>query len=68
MLKNNFNSSYLSTYGIEKLAERDLFEKTYGRCEIIHYEDIVKITYGKKTIYEDLNFKEKEKQEEICSL
>ena len=68
MLKNNFNSSYLSTYGIEKLAERDLFEKTYGRCEVIHYEDIVKITYGKKTIYEDLNFKEKEKQEEICSL
>ena len=68
MLKNNFNSSYLSTYGIEKLAERDLFEKTYGRCEDIHYEDIVKITYGKKTIYEDLNFKEKEKQEEICSL
>ena len=30
----------------------------------LHYEDIVKITYSKKTLYEDKNFHEKVKEEE----
>jgi len=63
-LISSYNSSYLSTYRIEKLADRDLFEETFGKSEDIHYEDIVKITYGKNTIYEDEKFKSKE--EEIC--
>ena len=66
MLKNNYNSSYLSTYGFEKAQERNLFEETFGRWDELHYEDIVKITYGKNTIYEDSHFKLKENQEEIC--
>lgn len=63
-LVNNYNSSYLSTYNIEKLADRNLFEETFGRWNDLHYEDIIKITYGKNIIYEDTNFKEKE--EEKC--
>lgn len=62
-LKNSYNSSYLSTYHIEKLADRNLFEETFGRWDDLHYEDITKITYGKNTIYEDTNFKEKEVEE-----
>ncbi len=65
-LKNSYNSSYLSCYNIEKVTERNLYEETFGRWTDFHYEDIVKITYGKKTIYEDSNYKSKEKQEEIC--
>lgn len=63
-LINNYNSSYLSTYNIEKLADRNLFEETFGRWNDLHYEDIIKITYGKNTIYEDEKFKVKE--EEVC--
>ena len=62
-LIHNYNSSYLSTYNIEKLADRNLFEETFGRWNDLHYEDIIKITYGKNTIYEDTNFKEKEVEE-----
>lgn len=65
MLKNNYNASYLSSYGIKKAPERNLFEETYGRWTDLHYEDIVKITYGKKTIYEDENFVEKSNEEEV---
>lgn len=65
-LKNCYASSYLSTYHIGKLSDRNLFEENFGRSEDLHYEDIVKITYGKNTIYEDDNFKEKEIEEEIC--
>ena len=67
MLKYNYNSSYLSSCGIERVAERKLFEETYGRWTDLYYEDIVKITYGRNTIYEDSNFKVKENQEEICN-
>ncbi len=63
-LINNYNFSYLSTHGIEKLQDRNLFEETFGRWNDLHYEDIVKITYGKNTIYEDENFKSKE--DEVC--
>ena len=63
-LKRNYNSSYLSTWNFEKAQERNLFEETFGRSEDLHYEEIVKITYGKNTIYEDDNFKVKE--EEVC--
>ena len=63
-LKNGFSSSYLSTWHFEKAKERDLFEETFGRSTDLYYEDIVKITYGKNTIYEDENFKEKTLEEE----
>lgn len=63
-LIRNYSSSYLSTYNIEKAADRSLFEETFGRWDELHYEDIVKITYGKNTIYEDKNLKIKE--EELC--
>lgn len=63
-LKRDYNSSYLSTWNFEKAQERNLFEETFGRSEDLHYEEIVKITYGKNTIYEDDSFKVKE--EEAC--
>lgn len=59
-----YNSSYLSIYNINKLADREKFEENYGRNEDFYFSDIVKMTYGKKTIYEDDKFKSKE--EEIC--
>jgi len=42
------------------LSDRNAFEENYGRMADIHYEDIIKITYGKNIIYEDDNFKIKE--------
>lgn len=63
VLLHNYTSSYLSTYNIEKLSDRNLFEENFGKWEDLHYEDIVKITYGKNTIYED---KSKSKEEEVC--
>lgn len=63
-LKRDYNSSYLSIRNFEKASERNLFEETFGRWGEFHYEDIVKITYGKNIIYEDDNFKVKE--EETC--
>lgn len=63
-LKRDYNSSYLSTWNFEKAQERNLFEETFGRNADLYYEEIVKITYGKNTIYEDENFKVKE--EETC--
>ena len=59
-----YNSSYLSIYNISKLADREKFEENYGRNADFYFHDIVKMTYGKKTIYEDDKFKQKE--EEIC--
>lgn len=63
-LIHNYNSSYLSTYHIEKLADRTLYEETFGRWDDLHYDDIIRMTYGKNTIYEDGKFKTKE--EEVC--
>lgn len=59
-----YNDSYLSTYNIVKLADREKFEENFGRHEDFHFPDIIKMTCGKKTIYEDDNFKVKE--EEVC--
>lgn len=66
ILKFNYDASYLSPRYIEKTNEKKLYEETYGKWEDFHYEDIVKITYGKKVIYEDNDFKTKEIREEIC--
>ena len=63
-LKRDYNSSYLSTWNFEKAQERNHFEETFGRTADLYYEEIVKITYGKNTIYEDQNFKAKE--EDLC--
>ena len=59
-----YNDSYLSTYNIVKLADRERFEENFGRNDDFHFQDIIKMTYGKKTIYEDENFKLKE--DEVC--
>ncbi len=64
VLKRNYNSSYLSTWYIDNRLDREKFETNYGRNMDLHYEDIVKITYSKKTLYEDKNFHEKVKEEE----
>ena len=57
-LKNNYSSSYLSSYDIENRSDREKFHSEFGYSADFYYDDIVKITYGKKTLYEDNNFKE----------
>ena len=47
---------YLSIYGIKSLQERNQFQNNFGVWENFHYEDIVKMTYRGKTIYEDSNY------------
>lgn len=47
----------LSSYSIDKLADRNKFEELFGRWSDFDYQDITKITYGRNTIYEDENFK-----------
>lgn len=59
----SYNSSYLSTYNFVSARERAEFEENFGRNVDLHYEDIIKITYGKNVVFEDSNFKEKE---ELC--
>ena len=59
-----YNNSYLSTYSIIKLADREKFEENFGRYGNFYFSDIIKLKYGKKTIYEDENFKLKE--DEVC--
>lgn len=59
-----YNDSYLSIYNIVKLADREKFEENFGRYADFHFPDIIKMTYGKKTIYED--DKSKTKEEELC--
>ncbi len=56
VIKNYYRNSYLPTYGIVNVKDRRLFEENFDRDYDLHYEDIVKITYGKKVIYEDQNF------------
>jgi len=54
-LLNNYDSSYLSSYNIPS-ASRKSFEKLFGKYADFHYEDITKIEFRNKPIYEDLNF------------
>ena len=59
--------SYLDNYIIIrpllKYTKKDILD--YNKRNFIkHYEDIVKITYSKKTLYEDKNFQEKVKEAE----
>lgn len=56
-LENSYSWSYLSTYNIIKLSEREEFEANFGRHEDFGYQDITKITYGKNVLYEDNNYK-----------
>lgn len=51
-----YQYSYLTNYGIKSLQERTQFQKNFGVWEDFHYEDIVKMTYRGKTIYEDSNY------------
>lgn len=62
----NYSSSYLSEYNIIKLKDREEFEENFGRSADFYFSDIVKITYGKRTIYEDNNYLNKNKEEEKC--
>ena len=54
-LKNYWNYSYLPTYEMQA-PDRKEFEKLYGSREDLHYEDIYRIEYRHKPIYEDKNF------------
>ena len=54
-LKNHWDYSYLSTWEMEAPDRRE-FEKLFGPRENLHYEDIYKIEYRSKSIYEDENF------------
>lgn len=49
--------TYLSSYSIDKLSDRNKFEELFGSWSDFNYQDIIKITYGRNTIYEDKNFK-----------
>lgn len=62
-LASSYNSN-LPSYKIERRSDRGIYEKNFGGWNNFEYEDIVKITYGKNTIYEDKNFKEKLLEEE----
>lgn len=62
----NYSSSYLSQYNIIKLKDREEFEENFGRSADFYFSDIIKITYGKRTIYEDNNYLDKNKEEEKC--
>lgn len=62
-LASSYNSK-LSCFNIDKVSDRNKFEENYGRWSDFEYEDIIKMTYGKNTIYEDKNFKEKSLEEE----
>lgn len=62
-LASSYNSK-LSCFNIGKVSDRNKFEENYGRWSDFEYEDIIKMTYGKNTIYEDNNFKEKSLKEE----
>lgn len=62
----NYSSSYLSEYNIIKLKDREEFEENFGHSADFYFSDIVKITYGKRTIYEDNNYLNKNKEEEKC--
>ena len=51
-LRNQYNSIYLPTYNITNLKGREKFYKLYGDSDF-YYNEIVKITYGKKDLYVD---------------
>lgn len=51
-LRNQYNSIYLPTYNITNLKDREKFYKLYGDSDF-YYNEIVKITYGKKDLYVD---------------
>lgn len=54
-LKNDWDYSYLPTYDMSAPDKRE-FEKLFGPREDLHYEEIYKIEYRNKSIYEDKNF------------
>lgn len=62
----DYSSSYLSGYNIIKLKDREEFEENFGRSADFYFSDIIKITYGKRTIYEGNNYLNKNKEEEKC--
>lgn len=63
---NCWNHSYLNTYNMAAPDRRE-FEKLFGYQDF-HYEDIYKIEYRNKAIYEDKNFTKSSLKldEEVC--
>lgn len=55
VLKNYWDYSYLSEYNMPAPDRRN-YEKIFGRHADFYYEDIYKIEYRGKPIYEDKNF------------
>ena len=62
----SWNSSYISKYSMS-VKDRDDFDDNFGHREDFNIEDIYKIEYRNKPIYEDNNFdfSNKEEKEEI---
>lgn len=48
----------LSNYYIQPLAQREEFQKNYGRFSDFTYKDITQISYGRKVIYERGNLEQ----------
>lgn len=61
-----YDSNYLSPYNIIKRSDREMFEENFGRSEDFYFSDIVKMTYGKSTIYEDNNLIINNKEDNLC--
>lgn len=47
---------YLSSYDIISPKDRKIFKENFGPHADLKYSDIVKITYGRITLYEDKNY------------
>ena len=47
---------YLSSYDIISPKDRKIFKENFGPHTDLKYSDIVKITYGRITLYEDKNY------------
>lgn len=60
-LRHQWDSSYLSTYSMQAPDRRD-FEKLFKKYTDLYYDEIYKIEYRGKVIYEDKDFKFEEEQ------
>lgn len=50
--KISYYTLYISVYYITSVDKRNEFRKLFGRAADISYEDIVRVKYGKKIVYE----------------
>lgn len=60
-LTYSFDNNYISLYN-SPAPDRKKFEELFGKYTDLHYEDIQRIEYRNKIIYEDKNFVQKVEQ------